>query len=104
MKKVESAGDKMKYQKNQIFHPERVKQEEESKKDKSQSAEKERQHLQRLKLEKAQKDGSDKSGSGRLSELVNHFKGKESVGQAQGVRRVSGTGPEDGVPAPEGER
>ena len=105
MKKVENAGGKVKYKKDKLLHPEKVKQEEEAKKDKSQSAEKEREHLEKLKLEEAQKGENDKSRSGRLSKLFGRFKGKkESEGATGSVRRVSGTGPEDGIPAPEGKR
>ncbi len=104
MKKVESAGDKVKYEKDKLLHPERAKQEEETRKDKSQSAEKERQYLEKLKLEEAQKGEGDKS-SGRISKIFGRFRGKkESEGEPDSLQRVSDTGPEDEIPAPDGKR
>jgi len=103
MNKIEDAANKVTHQKDKLLHPEKVKEEEEARKDKSQSAEQERQYLERLKLEEQKKD--DESSSGRISKLVHRFTGKkQSEHEAETMRRISGTGPEDGIPAPEGER
>ena len=67
-RKVKIAEKAAKYQKDKLFHPEKVRQEEEARKDKSESAEKERQHLAALRSEKARK--GEQSIRDRLSGLV----------------------------------
>jgi hypothetical protein len=88
-----------------LLHPDKVRQEEEARRDKSQSAEKERQHLEALKAEQEKSRKRGKSLSGHFSKMFDPFKGqKDAEGEsADGTRGVT-EGPEDGVPAPEGKR
>jgi len=103
MNNIERAADKLTHQKDKLLNPEKVKEEEEAKKNKSQSAELERQYLENLELEERKKD--DESSSGRISKPVHRFTGeKQSEHEAETVRRISGTRTEDGIPAPEGKR
>jgi hypothetical protein len=108
--KIKSAEQKAKHTKDKLLHPDKVRQEEEAKRDKSQSAEKERQHLEALKAEqeKSRKSGKSLSGkslSGHFSKMFDQFKGKKDAGgeSANGTRGVL-EGPEGGIPAPEGKR
>ena len=102
VKKAEKAA---KHRKDRVLHPDKVRQEEEAKMDKSQSAEKERQHLAALKAEQEKARKGDKSMGGRFSRVVDRFKGRREAETdlADGTRR-SPEGPEDGIPAPEGKR
>ena len=113
--KIKSAEQKAKHTKDKLLHPDKVRQEEEAKRDKSQSAEKERQHLEALKAEqeKSRKSGKSLSGkslsgkslSGHFSKMFDQFKGKKDAGgeSTNGTRGVP-EGPEGGIPAPEGKR
>lgn len=103
--KIKSAEQNAKYTKDKLLHPDKVRQEEEAKRDKSQSAEKERQHLEALKAEQEKSRKSGKSLSSHFSKMFDPFKGKKDVGgeSADGTRGVP-EGPEDGIPAPEGKR
>ena len=102
--KVKSAEKAAKHQKDKLLHPGKVRQQEEAKKDKLESAEKERQPLAGLRAEQ-ETTKSEKSMSGRFSRIVQRFKGNkaETTKSAVGTRRAS-EGPEDGIPAPEGKR
>ena len=108
MKKIKSAESAVAHEKDKLFHPEKVRAEEEDQRDKSQSAEKERQHLEKLKLEqeKEQEGKVDLNKSKRLSKVFSNLKGNRNgeKGRPPDWRRIPGTGPEDGIPAPEGKR
>jgi hypothetical protein len=103
--KIKSAEQKAKHTKDKLLHPDKVRQEEEAKRDKSQSAEKERQYLEALKAEQEKSRKSGKSLSSHFSKMFDPFKGKKDVGgeSTDGTRRVP-EGSEDGIPAPEGKR
>jgi hypothetical protein len=103
--KIKSAEQKAKHTKDKLLHPDKVRQEEEAKRDKSQSAEKERQYLEALKAEQEKSRKSGKSLSSHFSKMFDPFKGKKDVGgeSADGTRRVP-EGSEDGIPAPEGKQ
>jgi hypothetical protein len=103
--KIKSAERKAKYTKDKLLHPDKVRQEEEAKRDKSQSAEKERQYLEALKAEQEKSRKSGKSLSSRFLKIFHPSKGKkdaegESADGTRGIPEV----PEDGIPAPEGKR
>lgn len=96
---------------DKMARPEKVKAEQEAEKDHSQSAQKEREYLEKQRLEEQESRSSPKeSGRGlkkRLSNAWGRVTGKTVGIDNQGVsqeRGVPGTGPEDGVPAPEGHR
>ena len=102
--KIKSAGKEAKHIKDKLLHPDKVRQEEEAKMDKSQSAKKEREYLAAAIREQKDAKKSEKSVGGHLSRLVGRFKeGKDADSKADGQRRGP-EGPEDGLPAPEGHR
>lgn len=105
-KKIKSAERKAVRQKDKLLDPEKVKAEEEAQQDKSKSAEKERQHLeqQRKAAEaRANERKADRAISGRLSRAMARLKSNKESDE-RNPRRLPGTGPEDGIPAPEGQR
>ena len=108
-RKVKSAGESIVHGKNKALHPEKVRQEEAEKRDKSQSAEKERQYLQKLREEElAQERGlTDRMRDGlrlRSGEPIPRDPSSPVKDTPTEGRGVPGTGPEDGVPPPEGHR
>ncbi|KAJ9629249.1 hypothetical protein H2204_008889 [Knufia peltigerae] len=105
-KKIKSAEKKAVREKDKLINPEKVKAEEEAQQDKSKSAEKERLHLeqQRKAAEaKANERKADRSISGRLSRAMTKLRSNKESDE-KNPRRLPGTGPEDGIPAPEGRR
>ena len=102
-KKIKKTESGIAHQKDKILHPEKVRQEEDATEDKSQSAKKEREHLeqQRLAQETAK---AEKSPSARISRLFKHMRLKDDKQAKVGSEGpgVAGSGPEDGVPPPEG--
>jgi hypothetical protein len=103
--KIKSAGKEAKHQKDKLLHPDKVRQEEEAKEDKSQSAEKERQHLAAAMRDQKSAKQSEKSVSGRFSRLIGRFKeSKDADFESVDESRRGPEGPEDGIPAPEGDR
>ena len=109
-KKVEGAQRTITHTKDKMLHPEKVKAEEEAKKDNSESAEKERQYLEQQRLEREQNTGNrNDSPLGGLSRALGRLKGKKVSKEIpkpvpRAGTRVVGTGPEDGNPPPEGKR
>ena len=108
-RKVESGEKAIGHQKDKILHPDKVREEEEAQKDKSQSAERERQHLEqeRLARQKTQQEAkANRSFSGRVSKLFKRMSIKDdedhTLPPTSENHRVPGSGPEDGVPPPEG--
>lgn len=109
-KRVKEAENTVTHEFNKVARPEKAKKEEEERRDKSKSAEVERQYLerQRLKQEAERKRMSPhRKLSSRLSRAMRRLTGKkegeeEPFSQDRGV--PGGMGPEDGVPAPEGKR
>jgi hypothetical protein len=103
--KIKSAGKEAKRRKDKLLHPDKVRQEEEAKKDKSQSAEKERQHLAAAMRAQKNAEKNEKSVSGRFSRLLGRFKERKAANfESADGRRRGPEGPEDGFPAPEGNR
>lgn len=108
-KQVKNAEASVVHEKDKILNPEKVKLEEEAKQDNSKSAEKERQYLEQQREaeeREARERKAKRSLTGRMSDAFGKMKlRKGSVdaapAEAQG-KRVPGTGPEDGVPAPDG--
>ncbi|EXJ58407.1 hypothetical protein A1O7_05832 [Cladophialophora yegresii CBS 114405] len=111
-KQLKSAEDSVVHEKDELLNPDKVRMEEEAQRDKSQSAETERLYL------KKQREAEDRefrerkakrSLTGRLSNAISklRFRGVSGdnapVGEEQ-AKRIMGTGPEDGVPPPEGHR
>lgn len=103
--KIKRAGKEAKHRKDKLLHPDKVCREEEAQKDKSQSAEKERQHVAAIMAQQEKAKQSDKSASSHLRRLLGRFTGKEEVNmESVDGRRKGPEGPEDGIPAPEGAR
>jgi len=108
-RKMKDIEQRLEHDKDKILHPEKVKQQDEQLKDKSQSAEKERQHLERCKLrdgDKGQDLTKDNSLSSKLARML-RLHGKEDNSRERpgsGGRSIPGEGPADGVPPPEGKR
>ena len=78
-RKVKGIGNSLEHKKDQVLHPERVKQQDEQQKDKSKSAEKERQHLEKVKVANDQKgQGSEeKSLSATLARKLDFRERKD---------------------------
>lgn len=101
--------------KDELLHPEKVEQEEEASRDKSKSAEKERVFLEQQRLAKEQEELERKESrrrSGVFSRALHKMKTRRKSVKTEGSattaepkeKRIMGTGPEDGIPAPEGQR
>ncbi|OAP60115.1 hypothetical protein AYL99_05117 [Fonsecaea erecta] len=112
-KRVKAAGETVVHEKDKLLNPEKVKMEEEAKRDKSQSAEKERQYLEQQReaqeREARERRKAKRSVTGMVSSAFGKLKlRKDSSDDApaagEQVKRILGTGPEDGVPPPEGRR
>jgi hypothetical protein len=109
-RKFKSAGGSIAHGKDKALHPEKVRQEEEDKRDKSQSAELERKHLQKQREEELaqQKALADRMRDGlRLRPREEVPRGPPSdvpKGIPMDGRGIPGSGPEDGIPPPEGKR
>jgi len=109
--KVKNAENAVGHQVDKVVRPEKIKAEEEAQQDRSQSAQKERQYLDKQRLEEPDRRHSPKkssrSVSKRLSNAWGRITGKTGSLDNQGLseeRGIPGTGPEDGVPAPDGHR
>ena len=110
-KKVDKAHKAVGHEADKLLKPDKVKAAEEAARDKSQSAEKERQYLEQQRREHKNQGSGRGIDRGLVSRLTKHFS-RLSGGEAQEEedaparpgRRVGGTGPEDGVPPPEGTR
>ena len=118
-KKVKTAEKLVVREKDKLLHPEKLELEAEANRDKSESAEKERRWLeeqQRKALELKQQEQKQSTGSisGKFSRALLKLKRRKNSAeidtgnpecQQPGTRsRIPGTGPEDGIPAPEGQR
>jgi len=112
-RKIESVESRVMHAKDKLLNPEKIKAEEQAKQDKSGSAEKERVYLeQQREAEATQRHGQkgDKSLGTRLVHALDKLKvqtdgaNDSAVKKEEEPRRMPGTGPEDGVPAPEGRR
>lgn len=110
-KKLKRAESSVAHGKDKLLHPDKVKEEEEAAKDKSQSAEKERQYLEQERVARQrteEQSKADKSMKGRVSRLVKRFSLSDGPKDNDQSRRVSsgkqlpGPGPEQGIPPPEG--
>ena len=106
-KKAEKAVE---YQVEKAMHPDKVKAEEEAALDNSQSAKREREFLEAQRQDMSHKHDGEKGNdkfTKRLSNAWGRLTGKtvslnnQTVSDARGV---PGTGPEDSVPAPDGDR
>lgn len=71
---VKGIESSTKHEKDKIFHPDKLRQLEEERKDKSQSAEKERQHLERLRLEEEKSGQSMKKDESMSSNFARKLK------------------------------
>lgn len=107
--KFEGALSSINHGKDRLLYPEKVKAEEEAKKDKSQSAQKEREWLE--KQQQQQVSGIDRKREGLVKKWSDKLKiggsRREDIrkpGIAVEERSVGGTGLEDGVPAPKDTR
>ena len=109
-KKIKGAKKGVGYGKDKVLHPEKVEAEKEAARDKSKSAEKERQYLEKQRLENKQKPPQADKGFG--TRLTNAFsrlstwksENEDTDSNQKDGTRVMGTGPEDGIPPPEGQR
>lgn len=108
-KLIETAEQKVRHKKDELVHPEKIRLEEGAKQDKSESAEKERLYLAQ------QHDGQErelreqkppKGLIGKLSRILGSVpsRGRAVAQKEDEPKGYSGTGPEDGTPAPEGQR
>lgn len=122
-RRVKTAEKLVVREKDKLLHPDKLKEEEEASRDKSQSAEKERLWLaqQREAAEReAREQEASRRQSGKFSRLLDKFKSRKDTSArnststtASGDHSIKGdlkrekqrtSGPEDGIPAPEGER
>ncbi|KAG9777238.1 hypothetical protein KCU88_g4578, partial [Aureobasidium melanogenum] len=112
-KRLKALEDKVRHEKDKLIHPGKVHEEEEAKQDRSESAEKERLYLEQQRNAQAQQSREPKAGkkhTGKLSRVQagRHTPGDMTMRDNDGAGDIqqqhSGTGPEDGVPAPEGRR
>lgn len=107
IKKAEKAVE---HQIDKVVRPEKAKAEEEARQDNSKSAQKEREYLEKQRLKELESDKITPTPSPgltkRLSNAWGRITGKTVSLDNQVVeeRGVPGTGPEDGVPAPDGKR
>ncbi|OAL24476.1 hypothetical protein AYO20_10634 [Fonsecaea nubica] len=112
-KRIKAVSESVVHEKDKLLNPEKVEMEEEAKRDKSQSAEKERLYLERQReaqeREARERRKAKRSLTGRFSSALGKLglrKDSSDDGPAdeQLSKRIPGTGPEDGVPPPEGHR
>ena len=108
-KKIKSVETRVVHEKDKLLNPEKIKAEEAAQQDQSKSAEKERLYLeQQRKAAEAEADErqANRSLSARLSRSLGKLKPQKGSIDHEGTepKRSPGTGPEDGVPAPEGKR
>ena len=109
--KIKHAEKAVGHQVDKVLRPKKIKAEEEAQQDRSQSAQKEREYLDKQRLDElGQRHSSTTSSQGatkRLSNAWGRITGKTVSLDNQGLREergIPGTGPEDGVPAPDGHR
>lgn len=98
-RKIKDIESSLKHDKDKILHPEKVKQQNELQEDKSQSAEKERRYLERLRIEDEQKrqGKNEESLSSKVARKLN-LRGKGDNGRERlesKSRDVPGLAPED---------
>ena len=74
-RRLKGAEKGIKHQKDTWLRPDKVRQEEDAKMDKSHSAEKERQHLAALEAEQEKARTGDKYRNGRFSRLIGRLEG-----------------------------
>ncbi|KIV84529.1 hypothetical protein PV11_00303 [Exophiala sideris] len=112
-KKIASVEARVMHGKDKLLNPEKVKAEEQAKQDKSESAKKERLYLERQREAEAGQHHGKKDGQSmgtRLAHTLDKLKlqtggaNDSTVKKEEEPRRMPGTGPEDGVPAPGGRR
>jgi hypothetical protein len=116
-RKIKDAEAKVVHKKDKLIDPEKVQAEEEAKQDKSESAAKERLFLEEQRKAQAEDRHAikiDRSLSGMLPQPLrekfkphkhSHASTSKTTDQTEPQpKREPGTGPEDGVPAPEGQR
>jgi len=108
-KKIKNAEKAAGRQLDRVVRPEKVAAEEAAVRDNSKSAQKEREYLEKQRLEGLEHpqthNRSRRSMSKRLSNVWGRITGKTVSLDDQGVREergIPGTGPEDGIPAPAG--
>lgn len=107
-RKVKNTEKAIVHQFDKAVRPEKVKAEEEAQKDNSKSAQREREYLEhqrQIELERQSSSKPTRRFTKRLSDAWGRITGK-TVGYDEQVeqRGIPGTGPEDGVPAPDGKR
>lgn len=110
-RKIKKGQKAVTHEFDKVARPDKVKAEEEAAQDHSQSAQKEREYLEKQRIQEREKQQPPKeSGRAlrkRLSNAWGRVTGKTTAVENQGVseeRGVPGTGPEDGIPAPDGHR
>jgi hypothetical protein len=93
------------HQIDKAVRPEKVKAEKEAQQDHSQSAQREREYLEKTRREDAQReDKRHRRGfSKRIANAWQRLSGR-TIGENDQVTAGRDTGPEGGVPAPEGHR
>jgi hypothetical protein len=105
-KQLKKAGTTVVHEKDKLLNPDKVKQEEEAKKDHSESAEKERQFLEQQRKAQEQDRNSKWSFSRKVSDAFGKLRLKKSSTtdstRSNDIQpqRDLGTGPEDGIPRP----
>ena len=104
-RKLKAAESGIGHQRDKVFNPNKVREEEEADIDTSQSAKREREYLERQRLaqESAKEQAKAENGPlARISRLFKRTRMKHDSGEGSNMRDVPGSGPEDGVPPPEG--
>ena len=109
-KKIKRGHRSVIHQIDKLVRPEKAKADEEAAQDHSKSAEKEREHLEKARHDELERRHESKKSEQhvgtRLSTAWERLTGKSSAVENQGVgeeRGTPGTGPEDGVPPPNGQ-
>ena len=104
-KRIKNAEKAVEHQVDKAVRPEKVKAEKEAQQDHSQSAQREREYLEKKRREDAQReDKRHRRGiSKRIANAWQRLSGR-TVGEDNQVIAEQNTGPEGGVPAPEGHR
>jgi hypothetical protein len=108
-KKIKAVETRVVHEKDKLLNPEKIEAEEAAQQDQSKSAEKERLYLEQQRKAAEAEAGNrqaNQSLSARLSRPLGKLKPQKSNMDHHGTEptRPPGTGPEDGVPAPEGKR
>lgn len=105
-RKIKKAEKAVEHQIDKVVRPEKVRAEKEAQEDHSKSAQREREYLAKQQAAEPSSAKKSRTLTKRLSNAWGRITGKTVGFENDKVheRDVPGTGPEDGVPAPDGKR